>query len=287
MPSRFPAAPARLRVGPGGAPRLRILADPTTYQGPEYRGAVAPTAPLPPLLHPDPQHPPRLQRWVLALLAWWVPRLFRFRVEGGEHIPPPPFIVASNHQRWFDPLFIVLAFPRVPMVYSMAKRETVFNRAWKRWLVVRFGVFPISPSRGELDPEGLAAVYQVLARGGVVLIFPEGRYSRGRALRPLKKGVAHFSLQAGVPICPVAVSGLDRLRPGGRVTVAIGPPIHPTPPLWWSTQVRVAALLEELRLAILGMFSGGREATGGRARRRWVGRLSRFLPGRAGAADPT
>ena len=63
----------------------------------------------------------------------------------------------------------------------------------------------------------IATVYQLLARGAAVLIFPEGGYSRGRRLRPLKKGVAHFALEAGVPICPVAVSGLDRLRPFGRV----------------------------------------------------------------------
>ena len=68
----------------------------------------------------------------------------------------------------------------------MAKRETVFNSAWKRRLLPLVGVFPISPQRGELDEAGLRTVYQVLDRGGVVLIFPEGRYSRGQALRPLK-----------------------------------------------------------------------------------------------------
>ena len=96
-----------------------------------------------------------------------------------------------------------------PMVHTMARRDTVFNRGWKRRLMPRLGIFPISPSRGELDGRAVATVYQLLAKGGVVLIFPEGRYSRGRALRPLKKGVAHFALQAGVPICPVALSGLS------------------------------------------------------------------------------
>jgi 1-acyl-sn-glycerol-3-phosphate acyltransferase len=143
------------------------------------------------------------------------------------------------------------------MVCTMARRDTVFNRGWKRWLVPRFGVFPISPSRGELDQRGLATVYQVLSRGGVVLVFPEGRYSRGRALRPLKKGVAHFALQAGVPICPVALSGLDRLRPFGVVEVSIGPPIRPDPPAWWTLQVRVEQLVDRVRRSILGAFGQG------------------------------
>src|SRR5205823_2478614 len=166
-------------------------------------------------------------------------------------------------------------FPRRPMVYTMARRDTVFNRGWKRWLMPRFGVFPISPRRGELDVQGVATVYQVLSRGGVVLVFPEGRYSRGRALRPLKKGVAHFALQAGVPICPVALSGLDRLRPFGSVEVSIGPPVRPEPPAWWTLQGRIEGLLERVRRSILLAFDQDRHE-----RASWRRRAA-ALPGRA------
>jgi 1-acyl-sn-glycerol-3-phosphate acyltransferase len=205
----------------------------------------------------------------VALLQLLVRTLFRLRVVGLEHLPRPPFIIASNHQTWFDTAVIVAAFPRLPMIYTMARRDTVFNRAWKRWLVPRFGVFPIAPSRGELDQAGVATVYQVLSRGGLVLIFPEGRYSRGRALRPLKKGVAHFALQAGVPICPVALTGLDRLRPWGEVEVSIAPPIRPDPPAWWTLQRRVEGILERVRWSILLAF----EQRGG-GRRPWRSRLT-------------
>lgn len=193
---------------------------------------------------------------------------------GLEHLPAAPFIIASNHQTWFDTAFIVAAFPPLPMVYTMARRDTVFNRAWKRWLVPRFGVFPISPSRGELDQPGVATVYQVLSRGGVVLIFPEGRYSRGRALRPLRKGVAHFSLQAGVPICPVALSGLDRLRPRAVVEVSIGFPVRPDPPAWWTVQRRIEGLLERVRRSIMLAFDQEPEARRSR-RARILARLTR------------
>jgi 1-acyl-sn-glycerol-3-phosphate acyltransferase len=221
----------------------------------------------------------------VALLRLVVPRLFRFRVVGLEHVPRPPYLIASNHQAWYDTLFILAAFPDLPMIYTMARRDTVFNRGWKRRLVPRFGVFPISPSRGELDQRGLATVYQVLSRGGAVLVFPEGRYSRGRALRPLKKGVAHFALQAGVPICPVALSGLDRLRPFGVVEVSIGPPIRPDPPAWWTLQLRVEQLLDRVRRSILGAFGQGERAR--RSVRARLGRAAgapvraaRGLPGR-------
>ena len=243
------------------------------YQGPEYLAAVADGA-FDPLVHGDPYRPTRLYRFVFGLMRLLLPRLFRFQVIGLENVPAPPFIIASNHQTWYDTLFIVAAFPRIPMIYTMARRDTVFNRSWKRRLIPKFGVFPIMPNLGELDQRGVATVYQVLARRGVVLIFPEGRYSRGRRLRPLKKGVAHFALQAGVPICPVALSGLDPLRPFARVEVSIGPPIWPDPPAWWSAARRVQRMVDRVRRAIQRAFGRGSEE-----RRTWRSRMG-SVPGR-------
>jgi 1-acyl-sn-glycerol-3-phosphate acyltransferase len=188
---------------------------------------------------------------VRGFVRWLVPKIFRVRISGLENIPQPPFIIAANHQAWFDPAFIIPFFPEAPMIYTMAKRETVFNRAWKRWLLPLIGVFPISPHQGELDEAGLRTVYQVLSRGGIVLIFPEGRYSRGRGIRPLKVGIGHFALQAGVPICPVAVRGTDVLRPFSRIDVVIGPPIFPDPPAWWSLGRRVSQVVENVQLALM------------------------------------
>jgi 1-acyl-sn-glycerol-3-phosphate acyltransferase len=187
---------------------------------------------------------------IRRLVRWLVRLFFRVNVTGLENVPNPPYIIAANHQAWFDPAFIIPFLPEAPMIYTMAKRETVFNRAWKRRLLPLIGVFPISPHHGELDEAGLRTVYQVLERRGVVLIFPEGRYSRGRGLRPLKVGIGHFALHAGVPICPVAVRGTDVLRPFRRIDVVIGPPVQPDPPAWWALSNRVATVVENVRIAL-------------------------------------
>jgi len=202
--------------------------------------------------------PPRLYRTVRRIVRWLVVRMFRVNVTGLENIPAPPYIIAANHQAWFDPAFIIPFFPEAPVVYTMAKRETVFNRAWKRGLLPLIGVFPISPHRGELDEAGLRTVYQVLERRGVVLMFPEGRYSRGRALRPLKAGIGHFALHAGVPIVPVAVRGTDVLRPFSRIDVDIGPPIKPDAPAWWELSRRVSGIVENVRVALTRGLRGRR-----------------------------
>lgn len=194
--------------------------------------------------------PSWLYRFVRRLVRWIVLRWFRVTVTGLENIPAPPFIIAANHQAWFDPAFIIPFFPEAPVIYTMAKRETVFNSAWKRKVLPLIGAFPISPQRGELDEAGLRTVYQVLDRGGVVLMFPEGRYSRGRALRPLKTGIGHFALQAGVPVCPVAVRGTGVLRPFSRIEVTVGPPVLPDPPVWWELKERVNRVVDNVQRAL-------------------------------------
>jgi 1-acyl-sn-glycerol-3-phosphate acyltransferase len=250
----------------------------TVYQGKEYL-AVA-QLPLDPLVHQQPDRPGRLYRWACWLVRALLGLLLRVRVDGLENIPPPPFIIAANHTAWYDSLFIIVAFARVrgmPMVYTMARRDTVFNRRWKRWLLPRFGVFPVLPHQGQLDERAVSTVYQLLARGAVVLIFPEGGYSRGRQLRPLKKGVAHFALEAGVPICPVATSGLDRLRPFGKVSVSIGPPIRPDPPGWWDVNRRVLQVVERVRRAIIQALERGEgDHPKSRTSRAWLKSRRRF-----------
>jgi 1-acyl-sn-glycerol-3-phosphate acyltransferase len=239
------------------------------YQGKEFLALAR--LPLSPLVHPDPRRPPRLYRVALWLVRLALRILVRVEVVGSENVPEPPFIIAANHTAWFDPMLIIPAFRNVPIVYTMARRDTVFNRRWKRWLVPRFGVFPVQPRQGQLDQGAVATVYGLLAGGAVVLIFPEGAYSRGRELRPLKSGVAHFALQAGVPICPVAVSGVERLRPFARIAVSIGPPVWPDPPRWWDLNRRVTRLLESVRRAIVHSFDRRDRARGAERRRRWLG----------------
>jgi 1-acyl-sn-glycerol-3-phosphate acyltransferase len=226
------------------------------YTGPEFRQAAA--LPLDPLLYPDPQRPSWIYVVVVWVAGWLMKLLWRVQVEGQERLPQPPFIIASNHLAWYDAIFILGALSggdaRAPMIYTMARQDTVFNRRWKRWLLPRLGVFPILPRKGELDERGMRITYQILARQGVVLIFPEGRYSKGRELQPLKKGVAHFALQAGVPICPVALSGLEHLNLRRHMRISVGSPVWPDPPKWWTLNRRVMRIVDDVRRSILQAF---------------------------------
>jgi 1-acyl-sn-glycerol-3-phosphate acyltransferase len=93
----------------------------------------------------------------------------------------------------------------------------------------QLGAFPVK--RGERDEWALNHAREVLDKGQVLAMFPEGTRSQGRGLRPAKTGAARFALDANCPILPVAVSGtekmLEQFPKRSQVVIQVGEPIYP------------------------------------------------------------
>jgi 1-acyl-sn-glycerol-3-phosphate acyltransferase len=208
---------------------------------------------------------------VIYDLAYYLVRIivrlfFRIEVEGWENLRDGACIVVSNHLSWTDTIFIAYALPRTPAIHTMASRATVFNTRFKRWLLPRLAVFPVTRAHGYLDEEAVNTVYRLLESGERVLIFPEGAYGRDGRLRPLKEGIGYFALNSGKPLLPIALSGTDRLRPFSRVRVVIGKPFIPEPPRLLDLKARVERAVAAVGEALTGL---GRRPPGRRRRRRW------------------
>jgi 1-acyl-sn-glycerol-3-phosphate acyltransferase len=138
---------------------------------------------------------------------------FRMSRIGREHIPRSgPVIVAANHRSFLDP-FVIATMARRPMYY-VAKKELFANRL-QAWFLNALGAFPVD--RGASDAESIQTAEAILARGDIVLIFPEGTRTRPGSLGKPKRGVGRLALETGAPVVPVAVIGTEAIRRGWRI----------------------------------------------------------------------
>ncbi|MCE9647930.1 MAG: 1-acyl-sn-glycerol-3-phosphate acyltransferase [Chloroflexi bacterium] len=165
-------------------------------------------------------------------LLWFAGKLLRFgmvlRVEGLEHLPlDGPVVIAANHVANLDVFLMQFAVPRT--ICFMGKVE-LFNTPLDPILRV-LCVFPVH--RGEKDEWAFRHAAKVLAGGGVLGMFPEGKSSNGRGLGVAKTGTARMALEMNSPIIPLTVVGSDhvfRQFPGrSAVTVRLLPAILPNP----------------------------------------------------------
>lgn len=174
--------------------------------------------------HPYPRR--RVIRFILRQAAGVAFRLVsRLEIEGRENLPKEgPVILAANHFHFADPVALLYSsrrqvefiggfrFPNAPKIVHF------FPSLW--------GYFPVH--RGGYSRASLQYALNVLGKGGVVGIFPEGG-SWARVLRPPRPGTAFLAANSGAPVVPIAIQGFPKLfnslRPHLKIT--IGRPIGP------------------------------------------------------------
>jgi len=169
----------------------------------------------------------------MKVLLYPILRLFwRVRIEGRDQVPKRgPAVLAANHQSFCDSLFIPLSVPR--RVTYLAKAE--YFETWKTaWFFRAVGQIPVRRGGGDASAGALATAREVLGRGHIVGLYPEGTRSEDHLVHRGRTGVARLALECGVPVIPVGVDGTDRVQPIGwrrmrpfqRITIRFGPPMH-------------------------------------------------------------
>ncbi|MCW2990540.1 MAG: 1-acylglycerol-3-phosphate O-acyltransferase, partial [Solirubrobacterales bacterium] len=138
---------------------------------------------------------------------------FRMSRIGREHIPAEGgVILAANHRSFLDP-FVIGCMVRRPC-YFVAKKE-LFSNPFVAWLLNCLGAFPID--RGNADGDAMSTAREILERGDVVVIFPEGTRTRPGGLGRPRRGVGRLALETGAAVVPVAVIGTETIRKGWRI----------------------------------------------------------------------
>ncbi|MFQ3670594.1 MAG: lysophospholipid acyltransferase family protein [Verrucomicrobiia bacterium] len=162
-------------------------------------------------------------------LCWVYFRLFHdLRVQGLENIPAGGFLLAANHESFFDPPLIGCALDQD--LYFLA-RKTLFDPPVMAWLLPSIQALPIDQERPDMT--GLKRIIALLKQGERVALFPEGARTLDGRLQPAAPGVGLVVAKVEVPVVPCRIFGGFKAWPrGGRprwftpLRVVYGAPIR-------------------------------------------------------------
>jgi 1-acyl-sn-glycerol-3-phosphate acyltransferase len=151
--------------------------------------------------------------------------LFGMHAEGLEHIPMTgPILVAVNHQSYFDPPFTSVMIKRE--MHFFAKQE-LFRVFGLGYIISKLNAIPVR--RGTYDPASLTRVFEVLGKGGGLILFPEGTRDGGREFLKPKPGIGLIARKSSTPIIPAFVYRTNKiwgaLLARRRMKIVFGPPI--------------------------------------------------------------
>ncbi|MHC5083596.1 MAG: lysophospholipid acyltransferase family protein [Planctomycetota bacterium] len=164
-------------------------------------------------------------RFISVGLVWL---LYRVKVYGKENIPKDgSVLVLSNHQSMFDPV-LCQGWLRRPFYY--VPRDTLFVGFWG-WIIDKFYTIPINQEQASL--KSMRAIIDVLKRGHIVCLYPEGARTFDGKIDEIKPGFSLLVRRSGAMIVPMVIDGIYERWPRtqkypklfGRVGIIYGKPI--------------------------------------------------------------
>ena len=180
----------------------------------------------------------------LQPLVHW---LFIKEVRGWENIPQRNFILVSNHTSYLDIIFD--AYLSVPRKFHFIGQIEGFKIPLK-WLIAALyfisGVISLNRKDENSREEAVKKAIEVLKRGDILIIYPEGRRSLTGEIEEGKPGTAKIFLKTGVPILPASIKGaFELLPPHGKLKIKRIIKINIGKPLFFEEEFKEAQKLDE------------------------------------------
>lgn len=185
------------------------------------------------------------------------------QVHSAEHLQglESPCIVVANHASHYDQYALMQALPWSirTNLYIGAAADRWFLRGRKEitlqpWYVsLALGTYPIQRGGGS---RALDYPKWLLSQGANLLLFPEGTRARGKKLSRFKHGVSILATEMDVPVLPVYLEGLQKIRPPGTRDSTPGPvAAHILEPLRFGDNTSVPEATEQIYAAMLAKHS--------------------------------
>jgi 1-acyl-sn-glycerol-3-phosphate acyltransferase len=165
----------------------------------------------------------------------------KIEIRHRENVPKlgPVLFVANHPDSQMDAFIMSSAIKR--KVHYIA-HAGLFTRKLQAWLLRNCGVIAVHQQRDKSDSaernvEAFQECYEVLERGDVIGIFPEGISEMQRRVRKIKTGAARIILESerrnnydlGVKLIPIGLYFFSRSRFRSKVLVNVGRPIELQP----------------------------------------------------------
>ena len=180
---------------------------------------------------------------ILRAIVWVGIRLYyrEIKVVNGNVLDQDgPLILIANHPNTLMDAWI-MGYINKRRVYFMAK-ATFFSSPFKKKILGALGMIPIN-RKSDQSVEGVnnantfEACYQLLEKGDVLVVFPEGSSFLERRLRDIKSGTARIALETesrnqsklDLKVIPIGLNYIRADTFRGRVLVHVGKPIDVAP----------------------------------------------------------
>jgi 1-acyl-sn-glycerol-3-phosphate acyltransferase len=197
----------------------------------------------------------RVARATARFLAWaWS----HPGVSGSEKVPSTgPVILAPVHRSNVDFIMMVLVTDRKP--FFMARAE-LFDIPVLGRLISSLGGMAVKRSTAT-DRSSILVAEEILRRGQVLVVFPEGGLREGREVGEIADGVMFMAARTGACVVPIGIGGTDDVMPirskvplPSKVRIVVGDALVVAKEQGRVSRAVVKAKSDELRSALQGVY---------------------------------
>ena len=121
------------------------------------------------------------------------------RIEG--HLPGRGALLVANHVSWIDVLLLTASTDAVFIAKSEVRQWPFFG-----WLGARGGTLFLKRQCARSAWAMKNRMAEMLRQGRSIVVFAEGTTTDGSTVLPFRTALLQSAVDAGVPVCPVAIS---------------------------------------------------------------------------------